>query len=202
MATAVRVKPRALLLGGKDHNVPKQLTRYFDLIKHIHQDERVFSAPKETQIILVIRDWVSHGVIERVQDQLPGVPLVAARAGWSHMVTELVKRGLLPDGDPVEPEEDRVTAEDVEDAEEPAPRVRPQALPPINLDEIVRILGDLERLTREREEAFYESQAARETCDAADDRLSEIDEKLSRYRSVVSHLEMARDEISKLPGKL
>lgn len=90
-------RTRAVVLGGKDFNVPKQLHRYFELVKHFHQDKssRITGMP-DCDIILVIRDYIHHSAIEQAAALAPGVPIVAARAGWSHMYAELERRKLLP----------------------------------------------------------------------------------------------------------
>jgi hypothetical protein len=197
MATDVRTrKPMALLVGGKGHNVPKELGRHFNLIRHIHQDSSIFIAPKETEIVLVIRDWVSHRVIQRIQDQLPHVPLVAARAGWSHMVTELVRRGLLPEGDPIEPKAEKTEDPMPERVEEPpAPKGN---LNPFSPDEFLRVLADFEGLKQRRDEACRVATEAWESYEVAKGHLNALDADLEKYQGVLSYLKLAQAEIEKI----
>lgn len=90
-------RTRAVIVGGKGFNVPKQVHRFFEVVKHFEQDkaDRITGVP-ECDIILVIRDYVHHGAIQQITAICPGIPIVAARAGWSHLYTELERRKLLP----------------------------------------------------------------------------------------------------------
>lgn len=129
-------KTRAIIIGGLGFNVPKQLHRYFDVVKHYHQDkcDKVATAP-DCDIILIIRDYVHHSAIETITAMLPGVPIVAARAGWSHLYTELERRRLLPALEEIMPQEPELDA----------PVVEP-ALPPVPLEDQITD-EELERLT-------------------------------------------------------
>ena len=90
-------KPRAVIVGGKGFNVSKQFHQYFEIVKHFDQDTNGKVTPvKDVDIILVIRDFVDHSTIGNVSATFPGVPIVAARNGWSHMYMELERRKLLP----------------------------------------------------------------------------------------------------------
>lgn len=160
-------KPRAIIIGGMGFNVPKQVHRYFDVVKHYLQDkcDKVASAP-ECDIILIIRDYVHHSAIETITGMLPGVPIVAARAGWSHLYTELERRRLLPipedvvvpEPEPVEPPaepalppvpvEDQITDEELERLTAPPPPPPPSlpAAPPVQAPEpaSLRLLEEVE----------------------------------------------------------
>lgn len=115
-------KPRAIIVGGFGFNVPKQLHRYFEVVKHFHQDksDRITAVP-DCDIVLVIRDYVHHGAIIQVTALLPGIPVVAARAGWSHLYTELERRKLLPLPEDALPEEPEVAEAPIEASMSPVP---------------------------------------------------------------------------------
>ena len=93
-------KPKAIIVGGKPFNVPRQLHLYFDVVLHIHQDKTRSFTIRPCNIVIVIRDFISHKAMARVVDQLKRIderiPIVAARVGWAHLYTELVRRNLLP----------------------------------------------------------------------------------------------------------
>ena len=119
-------KPRAVIVGGKGFNVSKQYHQYFEVVRHFDQDSsgRVTSV-KDVDIILVIRDFVDHSLMNHVATTFPGVPIVATRNGWSHMYTELQRRNLLPALEPSTVEVDQEPPVPVIPEPEVAPIVTP-----------------------------------------------------------------------------
>jgi hypothetical protein len=89
-------KPKAVLVGGKAFNISEEFHKRFNIVRHFDQDAHRISAVQGIAIILILRDFVSHNMIERVKAMFPRTPIVAAHKGWSHMYTELERRRLLP----------------------------------------------------------------------------------------------------------
>lgn len=89
-------KPRAVIIGGKKFNISKQVYEHFDIVRHFEQGElgRIVWI-RGVDLVLVVRDFVGHKNLNKLMKLFEGTPIVAARSGWSHLYTELVRRGLL-----------------------------------------------------------------------------------------------------------
>lgn len=88
-------KPKVLILGGMANNIPRQLHEYFDVVKQIQQDaSRVGQLPMADHII-VIRNWVSHKILNSVRLQYPEHPYIWVNKGWRNMMDELIRRNLI-----------------------------------------------------------------------------------------------------------
>ncbi len=89
--------PRLLIIGGKPFNVPPRLKDYFEIARHVEQEERKLGTLPTVDYILVITNWVNHGAIATARKVLPGVPVIWVRKGWPAMSAELRRRGLIPE---------------------------------------------------------------------------------------------------------
>lgn len=100
-------KPRLLLIGGKAFNVPAELRTYFDIARHIEQEDKKFATMPTVDYILVLTNWVNHGAIASARKSLPKTPIIWVRKGWPAMSAELQRRGLIqaPAAPPEIPEE-------------------------------------------------------------------------------------------------
>lgn len=204
-------KKRAVLVGGKPHNVPKELHRYFELVDHIHQDEKPRAIRRgEVDIVLIIRDWVNHGHVRGIQAMLPGVPIVAARAGWSHMATELVRRGLLPEPEP-EPKEAPPPSFDAGQNEPPPPPLPSiseiEAVKggvPISVADAIKKVEDMaaERSLLVERITYLEDEIAeiRGEIDQRKADLAKVDAMTSKFSVVIEKYKALQEEIAKVFG--
>ncbi len=110
--------PRLLIIGGKPFNVPPRLKDYFEIARHIEQEERKFGFPS-VDYILVITNWVNHAAISAARKALPRTPVIWVRKGWPAMSAELRRRGLIPEEAVVEPEPEAVAIAEVTGPPEP-----------------------------------------------------------------------------------
>lgn len=90
------MKPKVVLVGGLDWNVPDELRECVEIVKHVEQTNsfRVGTMPA-ADYIFVISDFASHNLVESVSKQL-SIPIVWLKKGWSHMKLELERRSILP----------------------------------------------------------------------------------------------------------
>jgi len=135
MKGMVMGKPRAVVLGGKKFNISKHFHRHFEIVRHFEQDEENrLSSIQGVEIVLVLRDFVSHQAISKAAAVFVGVPIVAARNGWSHMQQELERRNLLPIPETPEVVEESESPQEaaVVEVAETAPVVdtKPETTPP------------------------------------------------------------------------
>lgn len=88
-------KPKVLLVGGMDYNVPPQLKDHFDVVRHITQGGKFQSLPK-ADYVFVITEWAGHNLVENVKAKTdaPFIPL--ARGGWEAIKQDLKRRSILP----------------------------------------------------------------------------------------------------------
>lgn len=89
-------KPRLLVIGGKPFNIPPPLKAYFEIAKHIEQDQSKFSICS-ADYILVITNWVNHSAIQSARKALPNTPVVWVKKGWPSMRAEFIRRGIIAD---------------------------------------------------------------------------------------------------------
>ena len=147
--------PRLLIIGGKQFNIPPRLKDYFDIARHIEQEERKLGTLPNVDYILVITNWVNHGAIASARKVMPKTPVIWVRKGWPAMSAELRRRGLIPEEavvpqepepevapppvETAEPEDEfaKMTDEQLEEATrpEPAPVLPAVTAPPQSQEE-------------------------------------------------------------------
>lgn len=89
-------KLRALIIGGDKRNLTDNLLEWVDVI-HVEQYDKKVPANAETDVVVVITRWVSHGMYDQGKKfaKTRGIPCLQAHTG-NYIVGELVKSGLLP----------------------------------------------------------------------------------------------------------
>jgi len=91
---AVAEKPKVILVGGMDYNVPQDLKDAFEIVKHITQGSRYNTLP-QAQYVFVLTQWANHNIVDNVKRESKA-PVVWLPQGWSAMKEALQKRSLLP----------------------------------------------------------------------------------------------------------
>lgn len=132
------MKQKVIILGGMTHNIPHQLSEYFDVVRQYQQDEvNIRGTVPQTDLVFVIRNWVSHKQINTLKLQRPSAPMIWLNKGWNSMREELERRNMIPkvaltvpeslqeyDEDQPEPEIDpleKMTDEELEKLTRPEP---------------------------------------------------------------------------------
>lgn len=105
-------RPRVIIVGGMDFNIPDELKKRFEIVKHLEQKVNRVDRVPEADFIFVISDFVSHTMVNVVK-HMAKVPVVYLTRGWAHMKTELERRSILP------PETPEAAEEPARQAEEP-----------------------------------------------------------------------------------
>lgn len=94
MEVAVAEKPRIILVGGMDYNIPDEIKERFDIVKHITQGSKYNMLP-QADYVFVITQWANHNIVGQVKRECK-IPVVWLPQGWASMKAELQKRSLLP----------------------------------------------------------------------------------------------------------
>lgn len=97
-------RPRVIVVGGMDFNIPDELKQRFEIVKHLEQKVNRVDRVPECDYIFVISDFVSHTMVNVVK-HMARVPVVYLARGWAHMKTELERRSILPPDTPEAAEE-------------------------------------------------------------------------------------------------
>lgn len=97
-------RPRVIIVGGMDMNIPDELRKRFEIVKHLEQQTNRVDRLPEADYIFVISDFVSHTIVDVVKHKAR-LPIVYLTRGWSHMKTELERRSILPPDSPEAAEE-------------------------------------------------------------------------------------------------
>jgi hypothetical protein len=88
-------RPRVIVVGGMDFNIPDEMRKRFEIVKHLEQKVNRVDRVPEADYVFVISDFVSHTMVDIVK-HMAKVPVVYLRTGWSHMKLELERRSILP----------------------------------------------------------------------------------------------------------
>lgn len=91
---AVADKPKVILVGGMDYNVPQDLKDSFEIVRHITQGSRYNTLP-QAQYVFVLTQWANHKIVDQVKRESKA-PVVWLPQGWAAMKEALQKRSLLP----------------------------------------------------------------------------------------------------------
>jgi hypothetical protein len=89
-------RPKVIIVGGMEFNIPEELTQAFEVTKHVEQSTsfRVGTLPA-ADYIFVIADYASHNLVTVVKQQVKA-PVIWLSKGWAAMKAELQRRSILP----------------------------------------------------------------------------------------------------------
>ena len=137
------MKLKVLIVGGMANNIPRQLHEYFTVVKQLEQSQkRVAGNLPIADYIIVIRNWVSHNLINSVKLQYPKHPFIWVNKGWRNMMDELIRRGLIQK--PVEVDPNPEAGDEFADD-----GLTPEGAPEPAIDPIEQMSDEeLEKLTR------------------------------------------------------
>ena len=141
------IKPRVLVFGGMPHNIPNDLRRACDIVRHITVDDAkrlnvstMTNMGKYDCVIVIVR-FANKKDARTLQATL-SVPCIFAAGGWGKMQSELIRHGFLvnvhDNSTPKAKVAPVIPAPPAQPVESPPPSPSSTGLPP---EELWRIYG-------------------------------------------------------------